>query len=73
MFFQTLVMASPARDRVLARNYRYVQWPAGTARNPQVLVDADFARIRASGAHFCRKLEAEKSAGLRARLDAFAP
>lgn len=72
MFFQTLVMASPARDRVLAPNYRYVQWPAGTARNPQVLVDADFARIRASGAHFCRKLEGEKSAGLRALLDAAA-
>lgn len=70
MFFQTLVMASPARSRVLAPNYRYVQWPGGAARNPQVLVDADFARICASGAHFCRKLEGEKSAGLRARLDA---
>lgn len=70
MFFQTLVMASPYAHCVLARNYRYVQWPGGTARNPQVLVDADFERIRSSGAHFCRKLEGARSAGLRARLDA---
>lgn len=72
MFFQTLVMASPFAPRVVGRNYRYVQWPAGSARNPQVLADADFERIRSSGAHFCRKLEGAKSAGLRARLDACA-
>jgi len=71
MFFQTLVMASPFAPRVLARNYRYVQWPAGSARNPLVLVEADLPRILASGAHFCRKLEGETSAGLRARLDAW--
>jgi len=72
LFFQTLVMASPFAPRVLPRNYRYVQWPAGAARNPQVLVEDDCVRIRASGAHFCRKLEGVKSAGLRARLDACA-
>jgi hypothetical protein len=72
MFFQTLVMASPFASRVLARNYRYVQWPARSARNPQVLVEADVERIRASGAHFCRKLEGVRSAALRARLDACA-
>jgi hypothetical protein len=69
MFFQTLVMASSARRRVLGRNYRYVQWPAGSARNPQVLVEDDVERVRASGAHFCRKLESGRSDGLRARLD----
>ena len=72
MFFQTLVMASPFAARVVARNYRYVQWPAGSSRNPQVLVEDDLARIRASGAHFCRKLEGGRSAGLRVRLDAWA-
>ncbi|THC44893.1 beta-1,6-N-acetylglucosaminyltransferase [Massilia sp. Mn16-1_5] len=72
LFFQTLVMASPFAARVTAHNYRYVQWPAGNSRNPQVLVEDDLARIRASGAHFCRKLEGVKSAGLRARLDACA-
>ena len=72
LFFQTLVMASPYARCALARNYRYVQWPAGLARNPQVLVETDFERILASGAHFCRKLESNRSAGLRARLDACA-
>ena len=72
MFFQTLVMALPFAPRVLARNYRYVQWPEGSARNPLVLVEADLPHIHAEGAHFCRKLEGEKSAGLRTRLDAAA-
>lgn len=65
-------MASPFGARVLPRHYRYVQWPAGMARNPQVLVEAGFARILASGAWFCRKLDSVSSAPLRARLDGFA-
>jgi hypothetical protein len=72
MFFQTLVMASPFAHRALASSYRYVQWPAGSSRNAQVLAEADVERIRASGAHFCRKLEGVRSATLRARLDACA-
>ena len=71
MFFHTLVMASSYAPPVLS-NYRYVQWPAGRARNPQVLVEADFERVLASGAHFCRKCESGRSDGLRARLDAWA-
>jgi hypothetical protein len=72
LFFQTLVMASSYAERVIARNYRYVQWPPGLASNPQVLVEADLERILASGAHFCRKLDSGKSACLRARLDVYA-
>ena len=72
LFFQTLVMASSYAAHVVARNYRHVQGPPGPARNPQVLVEADFERILASGAHFCRKLDSGSSAGLRARLDAHA-
>ena len=62
-------MASPFAGRVLPRSFRYVQWPAGAARNPTVLVEDDFERIRASGAHFCRKLDSVLSAGLRDRLE----
>jgi hypothetical protein len=68
LFFQTLIMNSPFRAKVLANNFRYIQWPRQGARNPQVLVDADYERIRQSGAHFCRKIEARASAGLVARL-----
>lgn len=72
LFFQTLVMNSPFRARVLGRNFRYVQWPENGARNPKVLDEADFERIAAaraaSGAHFCRKIDSRASAGLLALL-----
>jgi len=68
MFFQTLVMNSPFRERVLGNNFRYVQWPEHGARNPKVLDEGDFARIAASRAHFCRKLDSQASASLLPRL-----
>ncbi|MFC0250851.1 beta-1,6-N-acetylglucosaminyltransferase [Massilia consociata] len=68
MVFQTLVMHSRFADRVLNDNYRYVQWPEHGARNPKVLDAADFERIRASNAHFCRKLDSQASAGLLPQL-----
>lgn len=74
MFFQTLVMNSPFRTRVLGRNFRYVQWPENGARNPKVLDEADFERIAAArascSAHFCRKIDRRASAGLLPRLQA---
>jgi hypothetical protein len=68
MFFQTLVMNSRFRGRVLSQNFRYIQWPAHGSRNPKVLDEADFERIRASNAHFCRKLDSRQSASLLPRL-----
>jgi hypothetical protein len=68
MLFQTLVMHSRFADRVLSDNYRYVQWPEQGARNPKVLDAGDFERIRASHAHFCRKLDSQASAELLPRL-----
>jgi hypothetical protein len=70
MFFQTLVMNSRFRERVLAENFRYVQWPEQGARNPKILDEHDFERIAASKAHFCRKIDSRASAGLLPRLAA---
>jgi hypothetical protein len=64
LFFQTVVMNSPFRERVLADNYRHIQWTGPGARNPKVLGVADFGAIRASPAHFCRKLDPVASAAL---------
>jgi hypothetical protein len=64
MFFQTLVMNSPFRQRVLPNNFRHIQWTAGSTRSPKVLDAADFDRIAAAPAHFCRKLEPHASAAL---------
>lgn len=68
LFFQTLVMNSPFRARVLTNNFRYLQWQAGGARSPKVLDEGDFDAIRASGAHFCRKVDPYASALLLRRL-----
>jgi hypothetical protein len=68
MFFQTLVMDSPFADRVLGRNFRYIQWPEHGARNPKILDEHDFERIAASRAHFCRKIDSRASAALLPRL-----
>jgi hypothetical protein len=64
LFFQTLVMNSPFRSRVVADNFRHIGWAGADARHPRVLDESDFAAISASRAHFCRKLEAPASAAL---------
>lgn len=68
LFFQTLVMHSRFASRVLPDNFRHIQWPQGGACHPKVLDQDDFERIRASGAHFCRKLDSHASAALLQRL-----
>lgn len=68
LFFQTLLMHSRFADRVLPDNFRYIQWPEDGACHPKVLDEDDFERIRASGAHFCRKLDSRASAALLPRL-----
>jgi len=68
LYFQTLAMHSRFASRVLPDNFRYIQWPEGGACHPKVLDDGDFERIRASGAHFCRKLDSHASAALLPRL-----
>jgi hypothetical protein len=70
MFFQTLVMNSRFRERVLSENFRYIQWPEHGARNPKILDEHDFERIAASKAHFCRKIDSRASAALLPRLTA---
>jgi len=64
LFFQTVVMNSRFGPKALSNNFRYIQWPESGARNPQVLAEGDFDRIRESGAHFCRKIDSAASAGL---------
>jgi Core-2/I-Branching enzyme len=68
MFFQTVVMNSPWRERVLGENFRHIQWPEHGSRNPKILDEADFERIAAARAHFCRKLDSRGSARLLPRL-----
>ena len=68
LYFQTLVMHTRFASRVLPDNFRYIEWPGGGACHPTLLDEGDLARIQASGAHFCRKLDSHASATLLAHL-----
>ena len=54
--FQTIIMNSPFKENVVNRNYRYIDWPPGSAR-PKVLLSEDFEKMQASDNLFARKLD----------------
>ncbi|TSJ40737.1 beta-1,6-N-acetylglucosaminyltransferase [Mucilaginibacter corticis] len=66
--FQTIIMASPFKDNVINKNYRYIDWPPGEAR-PKVLLSEDFDKIMASDSIFARKLDINKDEQLFDMLD----
>ena len=66
--FQTIIMNSPFKDRVVNRNYRYIDWPPGSAR-PKVLVTEDFEKIMASDNLFGRKFDLNKDENIFDLLD----
>ena len=66
--FQTIIMNSPFRNKVVNKNYRYIVWPAGGSR-PNVLVTADFDNIMASDALFGRKFDINKDENIFDLLD----
>ncbi|MNK02957.1 Core-2/I-Branching enzyme [compost metagenome] len=61
--FQTILMNSPYRDKIINNNYRYIDWSLGGA-SPKLLDEHDFEQIKASDMLFARKLNIEKSAKL---------
>jgi hypothetical protein len=56
MFFQSIVMNSPFRDRVAPDDLRYIDWRADSD-SPAVLTSADFDRLMESGKLFARKFD----------------
>jgi Core-2/I-Branching enzyme len=54
--FQTIIMGSPFKDRVVNKNYRYINWPSIGAR-PEVFVADDFEKIMLSDGLFGRKFD----------------
>lgn len=61
--FQTILMNSPYKNKVINNNYRYIDWSLGGA-NPKVLDENDFESIAKSEMLFARKLDIKKSAKL---------
>ncbi len=55
--FQTIILASPFKDKVVNNAYRYINWPPNGGDRPNFFVAADFERIMASDALFGRKFD----------------
>ena len=66
--FQTILMNSIYRDRIVNENFRYIDWSLGGA-NPKILDENDFSAIEKSNMLFARKVEKTKSAKLLEMID----
>lgn len=61
--FQTILMNSPHKNKIVNENYRYIDWSLG-GPNPKILDENDFESIAKSDMLFARKLDVKKSAKL---------
>ena len=68
VFFQTLIMNSPFKSKVVNNPLRYDDW-SKKGGSPSYLTDKHLQAIEESEALFCRKLSNEKSSGLIQVLD----
>lgn len=65
IFFQSVIMNSPYKDKVVNNNLRYIDWSSPIRGNvPAVLNESYFDDIVSSGRLFCRKIDSNKSAKL---------
>ncbi len=53
--FQTILLNSIHKDKIVNNNYRYIDWSLGGA-NPKILDESDFESIQNSDALFIRKV-----------------
>ncbi len=66
--FQTILMNSSYKDKVVNDNYRYIDWSLGGA-NPKILDETDFEPIKQSNKLFARKMDKIKSSKLMDLID----
>jgi hypothetical protein len=60
MFFHTIVMNSPFKDRAYKNNFRFIKWQKVKENaHPNILVKTDFQEIVNSQNHFARKFDIE--------------
>jgi len=58
LFYHTVILNSPFKDKVLNDNLRYIDWGNVNAYNPRILDKTDFEKIRKSEKLFARKFDA---------------
>jgi len=66
--FQTILMNSPYKSKIVNDNFRYIDWSLGGA-NPKMLDEDDFDAIKNSNMLFARKVSQTKSAKLLDLID----
>ncbi|WP_316749130.1 beta-1,6-N-acetylglucosaminyltransferase [Pedobacter gandavensis] len=54
--FQTMILNSKYKDKVVNNNYRYIDWSAGGA-NPKILNETDFDKLEKTEMLFARKFD----------------
>ncbi len=57
IFFQTILMNSPYRSRVVNDNKRYIDWSRGRGSSPTTLTKDDFQKMKKSNKLFARKFD----------------
>jgi hypothetical protein len=56
-FFQTILMNSPYKNRIVNDNLRYTDWTERNGSIPAYLDISDYLKIENSGAFFARKVD----------------
>ncbi len=69
--FQTILLNSHFKDKVVNENYRYIDWSLG-GPSPKTLDADDFATIAKSDMLFARKISSDKSTKLLDLIDSVA-
>lgn len=66
--FQTIIMNSPYRNRVVNDNYRYIDWSAKKA-SPKLLGKDDFEKLKTTPMLFARKFDIQEDYEILDRID----
>lgn len=66
--FQTIIMNSPYRNRVVNNNYRYIDWSAKEA-SPKLLGKDDFENLKMTPMLFARKFDMQEDFEILDRID----
>ncbi|MDL2215120.1 beta-1,6-N-acetylglucosaminyltransferase [Dysgonomonas sp. OttesenSCG-928-M03] len=68
IFFQTILLNSPFRDKINNNNMRFIVWEERNGNFPANLDDSDYDNILGTSALFARKFEYPVSAGLLSKV-----
>jgi hypothetical protein len=69
IFFQTVVLNSPFKDKVVNDNLKYIDWGNNDGCHPMILDKNDFEKIRESKKIFARKFDKNKDLDILDMID----